>query len=425
MKDKIKGILIGNILGDSLGTSLNGLSRGHIKSIYKEIVAYPDPIPALKGKINKWRKPGLYSSLTQMMIIFSSILNISPKRKISIFLKYIKNCPQIGGCEYGIFRHPGHMERNLIKRIYSTDKREEISEFTSPCARLIPVIIPGLLDNSIPQIQFISNIITFSQVFNRNIATTAATLAFATILRRLLYDKYVSKLIPIAIEEINILQGVIMDNSLLIDEQIIDVHSLKDSLASFNKIFNEIEAIEVKECAEEIICKHVNRSLKTPIKRATVNNPLSIVPYAIYLAGIQLEDPSTALFSSLHEGGSTSVLCSLTGIIMGTILGTSWLPNNLVQGLVNRKQILYIVESIASRNVTDSMILDFVQSEVSLTTKEIEELNAKMKHWKPNVKTHKTKKDQEKELTQHVVESWTKLDKSKWKREKRRNISKT
>ncbi|RPI89409.1 MAG: ADP-ribosylglycohydrolase family protein, partial [Spirochaetales bacterium] len=64
--DKNTGILLGALTGDALCTPLEGLSAGHIRSVLGHIGDYADPEPALKGKMDRWRKPALYSSLSQM-----------------------------------------------------------------------------------------------------------------------------------------------------------------------------------------------------------------------------------------------------------------------------------------------------------------------------------------------------------------------
>ena len=54
--------------------------------------------------------------------------------------------------------------------------------------------------------------------------------------------------------------------------------------------------------------------------------------------------------------------------------------------------------------------------------KELEELKAKLKHVKKKQKkAPPTRAEKEKELARHAVESWTKYDKARWKKERRRH----
>jgi hypothetical protein len=64
-------------------------------------------------------------------------------------------------------------------------------------------------------------------------------------------------------------------------------------------------------------------------------------------------------------------------------------------------------------------INNFFQSESSLTRKEIEEYQSKLKHYKKPEKLTNNRKTLEEKMAQHIVESWTKTDKAKWKKEKK------
>ncbi len=419
MEKKIKGILLGVVIGDSLGTPLDGLSRGHIRAIFKTMDTYIDPLPALKGRLNRWRKPGLYSSISQMMILISMLCATESKRRESRFIEYLKNSPEIGKSRYGIFRHPGILERRLIARIkYSGDDTENLM-FSSPCARLIPIIVPALFCIEESRQRLISRIVSFTKIFNQNYFSIAGALSFGVLLRRLIHEKSTKNvaLLSFAIEENEKLAMDINKDAHRIFELKINPDSLLEAAQEFTRIYNTIKEIGDSTIAEEQICKHVNRYLKNPIKRATVNHSLSIIPYSIHLARLQITNPSEALFSSLSEGGATAVLCSLTGSIMGAIHGNNF-PDSLIQEMVNKKKIINIINAIAEKRCTNSIIDDFIKSEVPLTVKEIEELHAKTRHWKPSEKQKKPRRDRESELSTHVVESWTKIDKAKWKRGK-------
>ena len=55
--------------------------------------------------------------------------------------------------------------------------------------------------------------------------------------------------------------------------------------------------------------------------------------------------------------------------------------------------------------------------------KEREELNARLRHVKTKVKKPKDAGDRENRLNRHVVESWTKIDKAKWRKRDRDGYS--
>ncbi|MCL2026341.1 MAG: hypothetical protein FWG92_06010, partial [Leptospirales bacterium] len=90
-------------------------------------------------------------------------------------------------------------------------------------------------------------------------------------------------------------------------------------------------------------------------------------------------------------------------------------PAALIDGLVNRRRLLSIVEAIANGSASDRLIGEFMDSELSLTAKAFEEFKAKNKNKEPKKKAKTGKVE-----LPHTVESWTKLDKAKWKKEKRK-----
>lgn len=420
MEKKIKGILLGVVLGDSLGTPLDGLSRGHIQAVFKTMDTYIDPLPALKGRVNRWRKPGLYSSISQMMLLIAMLCAIESKRRESRFIEYIKNSPETGKSRYGIFRHPGAVERRLIERIkYSSDGPED-QTYSSPCARLIPILVPALLSHEESRQRLMSHIVSFARLFNQNHLSIAGALSFGAFLNRLIHEKINRDVdfFSLAIEENEKLAKELHENAHSIFEQKINPDSLEEAVRELTRIYGSIKGFEDSTLAEKHICEQVNRYLKNPIKRATVNHSLSIIPYAIHLARVQIANPPKALFSSLGEGGATAVLCPLTGSIMGAMYGTENFPDSLIQEMVNKKRISNVLNALSEGRCTKSIIDDFIESELPLTVKEIEELQAKTRHWKPGEKQKKPRRDRERDLSTHVVESWTKIDKAKWKRGK-------
>ncbi len=74
------------------------------------------------------------------------------------------------------------------------------------------------------------------------------------------------------------------------------------------------------------------------------------------------------------------------------------------------------MDSVLKEKITEEIIQDFISGEASLSAKETEEKNAKLKHVKIKIKKKKSRHEMEKELSNHVVESWTKFDRAKWRK---------
>ncbi|HPY02020.1 MAG TPA: hypothetical protein PL161_02230, partial [Spirochaetota bacterium] len=64
-----KDILKSIIAGDALGSVFHGLSEGHIRANFTADEIYPDTIKALKKNESLWRKPALYTSVSQLSVI--------------------------------------------------------------------------------------------------------------------------------------------------------------------------------------------------------------------------------------------------------------------------------------------------------------------------------------------------------------------
>jgi hypothetical protein len=194
-----------------------------------------------------------------------------------------------------------------------------------------------------------------------------------------------------------------------------------NSVERYNKVFAALAPGIPLRAAESTIIDAANQFMKTPASRATVNNPLFLLPFAWHIAASHINDPGSALFSALREGGHTASLCMLTGIFCGALhRSAEWIPEALISALVNKTRILTLGQAILTGKKYKDDISAFIESEHALTQKSLEEYNSRLRHYKPKSKKPKSRSDQERELSHHVVESWTKLDKAKWKKQRKK-----
>lgn len=131
---KSRNIILLSIIGDALGSTCEGMSRGHIGSLADDGAPYFDP-PVKKINAEKWRKPGLYTSITQFLIITSLSLedgNFHP----GTFIQNIRESPKPDGAAYGIFRHPSHAEKLFLDRAFTGREGAGIDQTGS--ARILP-----------------------------------------------------------------------------------------------------------------------------------------------------------------------------------------------------------------------------------------------------------------------------------------------
>lgn len=414
----IKKTLTSVLIGDALGSAVDGMTRGHIHSHFKTITGYIDPEPALKNKLELWRKPGLYSSMAQMMIIMAMAC---PRRGpcAEAFRSAIASSPEVAGCDFGIFRYPGAVERSFIQRMKDQARHPQTPE--QPCARIIPIMtFLSFRNNS--TLDHLIDTMTAVRLFTHDLSTIAAALIYTSLLRTAASGgKAQSGPIEASIDAAAAVADAIESNSAAIFDASINPGTLIREVRAYINLLNDIASAENLASAEKIIISQVNASLKTPVTRATVNLPLVLFPYALALAS--LAPPGTApLLSAVSEGGSTAALAAMAGAVWSCGNDAPQQTDCLVMNLVNRRKVLALIDALCGGAVAPEVMDDFIRSEASLTAKEQEELGAKLKHVKKKLKKPPTTRaEKEKELARHAVESWTKYDKARWKKERRRH----
>ncbi|MCU0822039.1 MAG: ADP-ribosylglycohydrolase family protein [Spirochaetes bacterium] len=416
MNDKIKGALLGAVIGDALGTPFDGMSRGHISSSFKNISGYTDPSPALKGKMDRWRMPGLYSSISQIMILLSCYLADQKKFDEQLFVSLLKSIPGISENEYEIFRHPAASEKSFLNRINEETEDGNAAYYSFSCARPAVITIPAALigresDRS-------RNILSACKMFSGDYLSIAGAHVAAEIINSIVEQGNIpaGNLIIYSIEIIESLSAEIKTGGFKISDSIIDTDALANAIVGYKTVLSEIKNCADTGIAEKIICGHVNKKLKTPVTRATVNHPLAVIPFALHINANNPDESGSAILSAAREGGSSAVLCAVTGAVAGAVHGAESLTGELVDHLVNKKRIVALLDRLSDNKISQAEINDYIRSEVSLTRKETEELKARLRHQKIKPKKKKARKDKEQELTKHIVESWTKMDQARWRK---------
>ncbi len=403
------------MVGDALGSNYEGFSRGHISAVFSGTNEFKDPGPALKGKLKGWRMPGLYSSITQMMILHSYLLasGENPDRLFHI----IAGSPELPDTDFGIFRNPGRGESELIKQSLGRKRTQPDQTAGSyPCPRLIPESVPAALySKSVPDC--IVRTSRFITCFTTDTGTAAGAILFTVLLHTLLSGDFTGEetLLSLCREVGTTVAETIRKKSDVIFDTGINPMTLEEKIYQYRAVLDTAAGESDLRAAEEAICRSVNPGLKNPIKRASVNVPEAIVPFAIASASRQTDaDPITA---AAAEGGESAVLTSMAGC-----LSAAWSKareeHPLFSRLVNKKRLSHNAVTIASGVFTGDELDDFIESEASLTRKEIDDRNSRLKHEKkPERKRKKSDRERRNDLTRHIVESWTKADKARWKKE--------
>jgi hypothetical protein len=153
-----------------------------------------------------------------------------------------------------------------------------------------------------------------------------------------------------------------------------------------------------------------------------VNNPVFQIPYAAFLADYFNTISETIFLKVPLEGGYASSLTCYSAIFDLFLANPKPIPSILTDNLINKKELSAFIESVANDKKFKLTISDFLKSEIQLTSKSNEEnlsLNKSL-HFIPP-KSKKSNIKNEENLAKHIVESWTKIDKAKW----RKNLKKS
>ncbi len=418
MEEKIKSVLINIIIGDAFGSILEGLSKGHIKSLcQREMLSsgFIEPDRTII-KNRKWRKPGLYTSISQFMIITALSMGRKGFNR-SGFLEKIRISLNEEDSTSGIFRHPGPVEKSVMENAGVADISSGKSIIST--ARIIPSSVP-LIFTQKGRLPDIRDILSYVTIFSNDSLTAAGILIFTALIYHFLFRKCEIK--EIKQESIEIIaqtrKNVDLNSPLLFKLGLNPLNIIKD-IDRYLHILESMREINENDAVEKIICSELNKTMKTPVKRASIDNPLALLPYSLHLA-VKNQNPHNASMEAAMEGGAASSLGAITGALTASILGKSAVNEILLKNIENRKRILKITDSIADMNIKEQLFYEFITTEASLTRNEILEYHSRIKNLKEKQKKNLTRREKENKLTGHVVESWTKTDKAKWKKQKKK-----
>lgn len=417
MNNLLKDIIYTAIIADASGYILGGMKKAHIKAVFKDAEGFPDPSPAIKNGMDRWKKPGLYSSITQFMLITAA--SVEQKNfRAEKFIDAVKRAPELPDTEYSFFREPGLAEKHLISSARSEHKEAGIP-FNRSCGRILPISIPLLLAEN--EQFLLGDTIRLVSFFTTDVTSAVYSFLFLKILYDFLNTGSRSDILSSAEESAGRSLLEIIENQHKIFNSGFNPDYFIEEIRGFIELIGKLKNIKDIEKGENIICEAANMRLKTPVTRGSVNQPEIILPYALILSALTLPH-NMIIHKSSREGGAASALASVASAITAAFYGID-IPDILKENLANKKKILQLLDILASKGGRSEILRILYDSETGLTLKEMEEYRARNKKEPVKTKPGKSRKDKESELTKHIVESWTKIDKAKWRKERDRNES--
>jgi hypothetical protein len=410
--ERVRSSLTGFIIGETLGSIYNGMSRGHIHSHFRNTIGYPDPFDALKGHYERWRKPGLYGGIGQLSILEAIIGSVRPLDSDSIGRK-IESFGKVLDVPSGVYREPGYFFEQYLAKIFRSEKTPNSEKIATAA------IVPFAVGSSISMLSYacpsVVSFVSFVSECGADIAGAVGSAITARILHRFFVENGDDNIVDLACVESEILAQEVSGNQPELFNAGVNPDRILESALLFKDILLSIRGLKNLDEVEGKITQKLNSISKSPITRATVDLPYAILPFAFAIVDIEEKDP---VYVSAKKGGNTAILASITGMLAGA-LHVDRSPGILIDDLINRKNLFDLFEKISLGESSFQDAERFFNDEIGLTKKEMEERHARLKHIRDENRHTKPINDREGNLTRHIVESWTKVDKARWKKERR------
>ncbi len=418
MNDYLKRVATALAAGDAAGYVFEGMKKAHIKSVFRNLEPFPDPEPALKNNMHKWKKPGLYSSITQFMLLCGAGIDKKIWNRKN-FLQMVKGSPELPGLDYSYFRNPDSAERRLILSL-KNPPQEQGPPFNRPCSRIAPASVPILFLKTGEENLMVS-LLNYSLLFTHDPGTAASSIALTFMIKDFAGKDDNAGILASSIKSLERTVNFAEKHEKLIFESGINPDYIIKKLQGFHSTLLDTAGIEKIDDCEKIICRNAEKDSQNPAARASINLPETLFPYAITIAARCIK-PGDVFMTAAAEGGSSSALASIAGAVASAFYGDI-VPHEILAGITNRKKLVTLIDIISSDKNKSTIFNELNISEPPLTLKEAEEYNAKNRKNpdKNQGKKPKTRKEAEAEISKHVVESWTKIDKAKWKKERNKH----
>lgn len=293
--------------------------------------------------------------------------------------------------------------------------------YTHPCSRILPPVIPLLLIKN--EKEHLISAVRFISLFTRNSLTITCSAILLQLLKDLIGHEESSILKTALTSAEKVKDDIIRMQTRIFDTGLNPDYIITESEYMLN-LFRELNVSgnNDKDNCERIICSHADKRSSDSITRGSINLPETILPLAAVIAD-SAEDPYSVIETAVMEGGSSSSLASIASAVATAYHGLK-IPEIYISTIANKKRIGSMIDIIAEDRNRSAIKTEIYSSEPGLTAKELEEYRSRNKNSPvPKEKKKKTRSEIESGLSKHVVESWTKLDKAKWKKERNRDNS--
>lgn len=189
-------------------------------------------------------------------------------------------------------------------------------------------------------------------------------------------------------------------------DQIKEAHIISETLAAL--------AGRLDENAEDTaswICENATERTGIEVKRPTRDVAAACAVYSIYVFVTNPGSFEQAVIAAVNKGAAADAAGAMAGAMAGALHGESGIPERLLKGLANTRQLRARAQALAQRRFPRAQISDFVDMETDLTRKESEEREAVMR--KSRKFTETREKKQRREQPKDKPPPGRKIDKKK------------
>lgn len=389
--------------GDAIGSVFNGMSEGHIKANFSKEEMFPDPLKALKKNESLWRKPGLYTSVSQLSLV-GAFLSSMRRVSASDYLSVVRPRSESLSLPWGVFRHPDRATSFFIE----SSMKDGLSVPAIPSVSLPSASAAASVFH--PNGFSRSDLIRLFTSFTVDPFTVCACLIMAEVV----HNQACRSAAVSLFDAVSLIKGDIEIYPVFFSRKI-NPESAEKSFDAFMRLFEKTAGKDMISAAK-LSADAVSSVSGQNVTRATVENPLS----ALAIAASAADNCEFFCAGTIARmGGCSSQIASLGGVF--SVLRGFDVPAQYFDNMVNKRNLLELFSCAESGRINTAVLNDFLAKEMPLSLKELEEFQKKQKTKEGSRgKTQSKHSTEDERLSRHVVESWTKTDKARYKKEKRK-----
>lgn len=406
MNETIQSALLGLVTGDALGVLFDGFSKGHVSSFYKMIEKYEDTRALCDDRPDNWRKPGLYGYISQMSIIAAALGSERPSDS-GYLISFIEEKGRVLQWDSGVFRVTQKPEMFFLSSIYKSPSVPLSHYYPSGSAAIISAMANISLCEYAPPDPI--EILVYARIVGGDVYSGLAAYLISVMSYRVLALDLEENILGCARNA----QNEIVDELAGLSPELFEKGFNPDRVSEAAKLLFEIlgSISDTVNESEKGIVRCISPLFKSPITRATIDHAFGIVPLSIVL--VHFHSSEAPIKGSLM-GGTSSAVASCAGFFTGLFYpneALSW----MIDSLVNRRSMCTVIENISSGTAGRVLANSFFDGEIPLTDKEHAE-RISIFGQTAEISQSAKKSNPTDRMTRHVVESWTKIDKAKWRK---------